>query len=75
MGGYDPVPLFEDVSLMRRIVQQGGRRTLRVLPGRAVTSPDRYERSGYAARVLRNQRCLLAYARGVPPETIAERYA
>lgn len=73
VGGYDDLPLFEDVSLVRRIVREGGRGALRVLPGRAVTSPDRYA-GGYARRVLRNQRCLLAYARGVPSAVIARGY-
>ncbi|WP_031551696.1 TIGR04283 family arsenosugar biosynthesis glycosyltransferase [Parvularcula oceani] len=75
IGGYAPLPLFEDVDLVRRIVAESGRGALRLLPAEAVTSPERYERDGYVRRALRNQSCLLAYVRGVPPERIAERYA
>ncbi|MBB4658616.1 TIGR04283 family arsenosugar biosynthesis glycosyltransferase [Parvularcula dongshanensis] len=75
IGGFAPLPLFEDVDIARRIVADGGRGALRLLASRAVTSPARYEQAGYVRRVLRNQWCLLAYLRGVPTETIAARYA
>ena len=74
VGGYDAVPLFEDVGLARRIVAEGGRGALTVMRARAVTSPERYDRDGYARRVWRNQRLIAAYLRGVPEARLAERY-
>ena len=74
VGGYEAVPLFEDVGLVRRIVAEGGRGALTVMRARAVTSPERYDRDGYARRVWRNQLLVAAYLRGVPPARLAARY-
>ena len=74
VGGYEPVPLFEDVGLVRRIVAEGGRGALTVMRSRAVTSPARYDRDGYARRVWRNQVLVAAYLRGVAPAELARRY-
>jgi hypothetical protein len=64
------LPLYEDVDLVRRI----GRRRLRSLDIRAVTSAARYRRSGYLARSTRNLCCLGLYFLGVPPRHIARLY-
>ena len=74
VGGYEPVPLFEDVGLIRRIVREGGRGALTVMRSQAVTSPERYDRDGYARRVWRNQLLVAAYLRGVPHAQLAARY-
>jgi rSAM/selenodomain-associated transferase 2 len=70
VGGFRPIPLMEDVDLVRRI----GRRRVRVLATRAVTSAARYRRSGYLPRMARNAACLLLYFAGLPPRTIARLY-
>lgn len=70
LGGYRPLPLMEDVDLVRRI----GRGRLVELPARAVTSAVRYRRDGYLRRSLRNTACLAAWGLGVPPRTIARFY-
>jgi rSAM/selenodomain-associated transferase 2 len=70
LGGYRPVPLMEDVDLVRRI----GRKRIYMLRTQAITSPVRYERSGYLRRSLRNLSCLAMYYAGVDPARIAERY-
>ena len=70
LGGYRDMPLYEDVDLVRRI----GRRRLRSLDIRAVTSAARYRRSGYLARSTRNLCCLGLYFLGVPPRHIARLY-
>jgi rSAM/selenodomain-associated transferase 2 len=70
VGGYRPLPLMEDVDLVRRL----GRRRLRALPHAAVTSADRYRRDGWWRRPLRNLLCLTLYALGVPPARIARLY-
>lgn len=49
LGGYRPLPLMEDVDLIRRI----GRRRLALLETPAVTSAVRYRRDGWTARPLR----------------------
>jgi rSAM/selenodomain-associated transferase 2 len=71
LGGFRPLPLMEDVDLVRRI----GPRRLRALDGTATTSAVRYRRDGYLARPLRNLACLALYYLGLPPRLIAKLYA
>jgi hypothetical protein len=70
LGGFRPLPLMEDVDLVRRI----GWRRLRPLPGAAETSAIRYRRDGYVLRPLRNLCCLTLYFLGVPPRAIEKIY-
>ena len=67
VGGYKPIPIMEDIDLVRRL----GRSRITMLRSRAVTSAERYQREGYARRVVRNQFCMLLYAVGVDPIRIA----
>lgn len=70
IGGFRPLPLMEDVDMVRRI----GRRRLDVLDVAAVTSAVRYRRVGYLRRSGRNLVCLGLYFLGVPPRAIARLY-
>ena len=70
LGGFRPLPMMEDVELVRRI----GRRRLAYLATPAVTSAVRYRRAGYAPRMLRNLCCLLLFSFGVRAETVARLY-
>ncbi|MEL6479632.1 MAG: TIGR04283 family arsenosugar biosynthesis glycosyltransferase [Pseudomonadota bacterium] len=70
VGGYPPIPLMEDVALMRRI----GRGNLRRLPGRVVTSAERYERDGWLRRGWRNLTTLALYTAGRDPAQLVDRY-
>lgn len=70
LGGYRPLPLMEDVDLIRRI----GRRRLRFLKTPAVTSADRYRRDGWTARPLRNLACLGLWWLGLPADRVARLY-
>jgi len=70
LGGYKPMPLMEDVELVRRI----GRRRLVVLRTRAITSAARYRRDGYVRRTIRNLSCLTLYFLRVPSGMIARLY-
>jgi glycosyltransferase involved in cell wall biosynthesis len=70
VGGVKPLPIMEDVDLVRRI----GRRRLTVLRSRALTSASRFRAEGYLARIARNRLCLTLYAVGVPLERIARIY-
>jgi rSAM/selenodomain-associated transferase 2 len=70
LGGFPPLPLMEDVALVRRI----GKRRLVPLEADAVTSAARYRREGYGRRSLRNLGCLGCYFMGVPPRLILRLY-
>jgi rSAM/selenodomain-associated transferase 2 len=70
VGGFAPLPLMEDVDLVRRL----GRRRLARIGARCISSPKRYRREGYWRRPLRNLCCLSLYFAGVPPDRIARLY-
>ncbi len=70
LGGFKPLPLMEDVDIVRRI----GRRRLTMLEATALTSAARYRRAGYLKRSARNLACLGLYFLGVPPAAIARIY-
>lgn len=70
IGGYKPLPIMEDVDIVRRL---GRSRTI-LLRSRAVTSATRYRREGYLARVLRNWSCLTLYYLRVPAAVIQRFY-
>ena len=70
IGGYKPMPILEDVDIIRRL----GRRRLSILKSGALTSAQRYRSEGYLRRVARNQACLMMYAWGTPIESIADYY-
>lgn len=68
VGGYRPLPLMEDVDLVRRLGP------IEMLPIDAVTSADRWRRDGWLRRSARNLLCLGLYGLGVSPERIAQTY-
>jgi rSAM/selenodomain-associated transferase 2 len=70
LGGYKPLPLMEDVEMVRRI----GMARMALFDVRAITSADRYRRSGYIRRIGRNLICLLLFFLRVPPRWIARLY-
>ena len=70
VGGFAPLPLMEDVDLVRRL----GRRRLARIGGRCIASPRRYRRGGYWRRPLRNLFCLSLYFAGVSPYRIVRLY-
>jgi rSAM/selenodomain-associated transferase 2 len=70
VGGFRPLPLMEDVDLVRRL----RRNEIVMLKSRAVTSCERYRREGYLARSLRNLGCVLLYYLRVPPRVLARLY-
>jgi rSAM/selenodomain-associated transferase 2 len=71
VGGIRPLPLMEDVDLVRRI----GRARLGAIGVDAVTSAARWRRDGYLARSARNLACLTLWFLGLPPARIARLYA
>ena len=70
VGGFAPLPLMEDVDLVRRL----GRGRLTRLGARCFASARRYRRDGYVRRPLRNLLCLSLYFAGVPPARIVRLY-
>ena len=70
LGGFRPLPLMEDVDLVRRI----GRARLSILATPAVTSAARWQREGWLRRSLRNLTCLTLYFAGVPPRLLVRMY-
>jgi rSAM/selenodomain-associated transferase 2 len=70
VGGFAPLPLMEDVDLVRRL----GRRRLARIGARCFASARRYRHDGYLRRPLRNLLCLSLYFAGVPPARIVRLY-
>nr|WP_256476449.1 TIGR04283 family arsenosugar biosynthesis glycosyltransferase [Siccirubricoccus soli] len=70
LGGFRPLPLMEDVDLVRRL----GRRRLAALPVPAVTSAARWQEEGWWRRSARNLCCLSLWFLGVPPRLIRKLY-
>jgi rSAM/selenodomain-associated transferase 2 len=70
LGGYQPLPLMEDVALIRAI----GPRRFEVLDVAATTSASRYRADGWLRRSGRNILCLALYFCGVPPRLIVRIY-
>lgn len=70
LGGYRPVPMLEDVGIIRKI----GRRRLTLLTPAAVTAAVRFEKDGYILRSIRNYLVLGLYFLGVPPRVLRRLY-
>jgi hypothetical protein len=70
VGGMRPLPLMEDVDLIRRL----GRSRLVPLAADAVTSARKWETQGYLRRSVRNLLCLSLWFAGVPPRLISRIY-
>lgn len=66
-GGYDDIPLMEDVALVRRL-------SLSLIDATATTSATRYERDGWLRRGARNLATLAMYYAGISPARLAARY-
>lgn len=71
LGGFRPLPLMEDVDLVRRL----GRARIAPMPAQAITSAERWRRGGWRRRSARNLLTLGLYFCGVSPERLARFYA
>ncbi|SDX73533.1 hypothetical protein SAMN05444336_10965 [Albimonas donghaensis] len=67
-GGFDAIPLMEDVALVRRMP------ALRELDANAVTSARRYREQGWLRRGWRNLSTCALWRLGMSPERLARRY-
>lgn len=70
LGGFMPLPIMEDVDLVRRV----GRANLRLLDTSIITSAHKYQRDGYWKRPLRNLGLVCLYWLGVPTAKLARYY-
>lgn len=71
IGGYRPLPLLEDVDLVRRLARQGRMVWLRTP---IAVSPRRWERDGWVRRTAGNLLILALYALGIAPARLARVY-
>lgn len=70
VGGYNEMPLMEDVDIIKRI----GKSRLICSKQVIITSADKYNKYGYLFRMIRNGFCLLLYKLGVSPAAIKKIY-
>jgi len=67
VGGYPDIPLMEDVVLNRKLRPE-------LMSGHVTTSAQRYERTGWARRSLRNLWTILRFLLGADPHKLARSY-
>ena len=71
VGGCRPLPLMEDVDLVRRLRRRGRMAHLRTP---ILVSPRRWDRDGWLRRTASNLLLLVLYCVGVSPERLARCY-
>ncbi|PNX47872.1 MAG: hypothetical protein BV459_03515 [Thermoplasmata archaeon M11B2D] len=72
IGGYQDLPLMEDVELMRRIKKQKGQ--IIILPDMVLTSDRRWNQEGCFYTALRDTLIIFLYWCGMPAEKLARFY-
>lgn len=72
IGGFKPLPIMEDIDMMRRLKHHGGR--IRIFPDRVSTSARRWHDEGLWACTLRNWFLLLSYLIGINPKKLSKYY-
>lgn len=70
-GGFDDVPLFEDVMLIRRLARIG---RFTFLPSFVTTSARRFEERGALRQQVQNALLWLGFMIGMPPHRLARFY-
>lgn len=71
VGGYDLIPLMEDIALSRKLKRLG---QPACLPDKVLTSARRWEEGGVTKTVLLMWYLRLAYYLGVTPQRLARHY-
>ncbi len=69
VGGYDPIPLMEDVAIAKKLNGQ-----IRLLNAEITTGADKYQRDGWLRRGTRNLMTLTRYKLGSHPDDLASGY-
>lgn len=72
IGGFAPLPLFEDLELVQRLRRRG---RVVTLPFTVTTSSRRFERRSFAFVFARWTVLQILFWCGVPPRLLARRYA
>ena len=72
LGGYAPIPIMEDVEIMRRIRDRG--EPLSIISTPVVTSARRWEQEGVYKCTLRNLMLRSLYGAGVSAQTLSHWY-
>jgi len=72
IGGYQEIPLMEDVDLMRRIKKDG--KKIVILQDKVITSARRWESDGVLFTTLRNQILVRLFYLGISPHRLAKYY-
>lgn len=72
IGGFEPIPLMEDIALTRALKRRG---RIACLHARVETSSRRWLRDGPLRTILLMWWLRFLYFCGVPPERLRERYA
>jgi rSAM/selenodomain-associated transferase 2 len=72
IDGFANIPLMEDVEIMRRIKQRGGR--IAIINRCVTASARRWEKEGILLCTLRNWLLICLYFSGVSPERLSKFY-
>lgn len=72
IGGYQDIPLMEDVELMRRVKKKGGK--IRILSTPVLTSDRRWNQEGLWYTTVRNSCIIFLYWCGIPAEKLEKIY-
>jgi rSAM/selenodomain-associated transferase 2 len=72
LGGYQEIPLMEDVDLMRRIKKDG--KKIVILHDKVITSARRWESDGVLYTTMRNQILVKLFYLGISPHKLAKYY-
>ncbi|MEM1439446.1 MAG: glycosyltransferase [Pseudomonadota bacterium] len=70
-GGYEPVPLFEEVRLVRTAKAEGH---FTALPLEIGVDPRKWNETGWVRRTLTNRALALSHAAGISPDRLARWY-
>ena len=73
LGGYQPIPIMEDINLMQRIKKSGGK--IAILRQKVRTSARRWHKEGVLTCTLRNWLISSAYYLGISPEKLKRYYS
>jgi rSAM/selenodomain-associated transferase 2 len=72
IGGYQEIPVMEDIEIMDRIKKRGDR--ICIIPSRVSTASRRWEQEGIARCTLRNWTLQILYLLGVSPCKLSQLY-
>lgn len=72
IGGFPPIPLMEDIAIMKKIKQEKARFT--ILPEKALTSARMWHKKGIIYTMVRNPLLALLYHMGVSPKVLVRFY-